>query len=89
MKTTKTIPWIAVLAVLKVLVDHYLRLSEEDRKNINQVAKESKGMPNRITPEHKQHLKTAASNLNKTALGKDLFAVASPLPKRIHRGSKG
>ena len=75
MKISKAIPWITVLAVLKVLLDHYLKLSEEDRQRVNKVVRESKGLPQKITPEHKEHIKTAAGNLNKSALGKDLFSA--------------
>lgn len=87
MKFSKTIPWITVLAVLKVLLDHYLQLSEEDRQRINQVIKESKALPHRITPQHKEHIKIAAANLNKSKLGKDLFSAVAPIPS-LPKGRK-
>ena len=88
MKINKIIPWITVLAVLKALLEHYLRLSDEDRERVGQVLRESKGLPNRISAEHKQYLRAAALNLDKMGLGKDLLAAVSPLPNRLRKRTK-
>jgi len=88
MKIKNALPWITILAVLKVLLDHWLSLPEEDRHRIGRVVRESKGIPGRITPEHRDHIKQAASQLDKAGLGRDILSATAPLPgRRKNKGS--
>ena len=75
-----------VLLVFKVLLDHYSRLSEEDRRFLGQTIKNSKGRPSRITREQREELVRVAGEVDRGKLGKDLLGVAMPgIKKRLKK----
>lgn len=80
MKLFKAVPWVLVLGALKVLVDHYSRLSLEDRARLGEIMRETRGMPQRFAAEHRQDIMDIASRVDKLLLGRDLIGLASPLP---------
>ena len=74
----RRIPWLMVLLVLKVFLEHYSRLSEEDRRFLGATLKDSKGRPSRVDQQQREELVRIAGEVNRAKLGKDLLGVAMP-----------
>lgn len=76
----RAIPWILVLAAAKVLWEHWNRVDERDRARASQILGDAKGMPHRMSAEHRGELVDIAKRVDAVALGRDLAATATPFP---------
>jgi hypothetical protein len=74
----RAIPWILVLAAIKVLWDHWNRVEEQDRARAARILADSKGMPQRMSPRERSELVDIARRVDAIALGRDLAATAAP-----------
>lgn len=88
MRRLKAVPWIAVLAALKVAIDYWSSIGKKDRKRAIDTLKASKGLPNRMTPAQKESLKHIARQMRPIHLAYDVTRTVSPVPMPDLTGQK-
>jgi hypothetical protein len=76
----KAVPWLLVLAALRVLYEHWQRVEERDRKRATEILVKSRGMPHKMAQKERQDLVDIAKRLDHIALGRDLADAATPFP---------
>jgi hypothetical protein len=76
----KLAPWLLVLGVAKVVIDHYLEIDKRDRKQARRALLDSHGRPSRIGPEDRENLKRIAGQVQKKRLAYEATAAAVPFP---------
>jgi hypothetical protein len=76
----KLAPWLLVLGVAKVVIDHYLEIDKRDRKQARRALLGSRGRPSRIGPEDRENLKRIAGQVEKKRLAYEATAAAVPFP---------
>ena len=80
LKRFKAVPWLLVLAALRVIYEHWQRADEADRRRAVEILRTSKGLPNRMSADERHELVEIAKRIDHIALGRDLAATASPVP---------
>lgn len=80
MKLFRAVPWILVLAILRVLYKHYSDIDKEDRRKAHRAVRRTKGKLHQLTEEERQHLLQIAKNVNHKKLVYDLTTTAVPIP---------
>lgn len=88
MKRLRALPWIAILASLKVAIDYWNAINKKDRKRAIEAIKASKGIPGRMSPSQKQDLKRVARQAKPVHLAYDVARTVSPLPMPDLTGQK-
>lgn len=73
-------PWLVVLAVARVVIDHYLEIDRKDRKRARQAIAASRLRPSRLSPEEREDLKRIAGQVEKKRLAYEAAAAAVPFP---------
>ena len=73
-------PWLVVLAVTRVVIDHYLEIDRKDRKRARQAITASRLRPSRLSPEDRENLKRIAGQVEKKRLAYETAAAAVPFP---------
>ncbi|MFM9163819.1 MAG: hypothetical protein ACKOQ0_00420 [Solirubrobacterales bacterium] len=76
----KFVPWLVVLAVARVVIDHYLEIDRKDRKRARQAIAASRLRPSRLSPEEREDLKRIAGQVEKKRLAYEAAAAAVPFP---------
>ena len=76
----KLAPWLLVLGVAKVVIDHYLEIDKSDRRQARKALLGSRGRPSRISPEERENLKRIAGQVQKRRLAYEATAAAVPFP---------
>jgi hypothetical protein len=76
----KLAPWLLVLGVAKVVIDHYLEIDKADRKRARKALVASRGRPSRIGPDERENLKRLAAQVEKKRLAYEATAAAVPVP---------
>ena len=79
-KRFKAVPWLLVLAALRVIYEHWQRADERDKQRAVEILRTSRGLPNRMTQAERHELVEIAKRIDHLALGRDLAATASPVP---------
>ena len=89
----KLAPWLLVLGVAKVVIDHYLEIDKNDRRQARKAITASRLRPSRLGPEDRENLKRIAGQVQKKRLAYEATAAAVPFPmpdlykkKRRRRG---
>ena len=89
----KLAPWLLVLGVAKVVIDHYLEIDKNDRRQARKAITASRLRPSRLSPEDRENLKRIAGQVQKKRLAYEATAAAVPFPmpdlykkKRRRRG---
>lgn len=88
MSRLKAVPWIAVLAVLKVVLDYWLEIPAKDRKGAASDLWQSKGRPSRLSPEQRDRLRRVARAMRPGAMAYDAARSASSVPMPDLTGRK-
>ncbi len=65
----KAVPWLLVLAALRVLYEHWQRVEERDRKRATEILVKSRGLPHKMAQKERQDLVDIAKRLDHIALG--------------------
>ena len=73
-------PWLVVLAVARVVIDHYLEIDRKDRKQARKAIAASRLRPSRLSPEERENLKRIAGQVEKKRLAYEATAAAVPFP---------
>ena len=76
----KFVPWLVVLAVARVVIDHYLEIDKKDRKKARKAIAASRLRPSRLSPEERENLKRIAGQVEKKRLAYEATAAAVPFP---------
>jgi hypothetical protein len=76
----KAVPWLLVIAALRVLYEHWQRLDERDRRHAGEIIKRSRGLPHKMNQRERQDLVDIARHFDHIALGRDLADAAAPFP---------
>ena len=76
----KLAPWLIVLAVARVVIDHYLEIDKGARKQARRALLGSRGRPSRIAPEDRENLRQIARQVEKKRLAYEATAAAVPFP---------
>ncbi|HMS61688.1 MAG TPA: hypothetical protein PKD63_05355 [Solirubrobacteraceae bacterium] len=76
----KAVPWLLVLAALRVLYEHWQRVEERDRRRATEIIVRSRGLPHKMAQAERQDLVDIARRLDHMALGRDLADAATPFP---------
>lgn len=76
----KLAPWLLVLGVAKVVIDHYLEIDKADRRRARKALAASRGRPSRIGPDERENLKRIAGQVQKKRLAYEATAAAVPFP---------
>lgn len=76
----KFVPWLVVLAVARVVIDHYLEIDRKDRKRARQAITASRLRPSRLSPEEREDLRRIAGQVEKKRLAYEAAAAAVPFP---------
>jgi hypothetical protein len=76
----KLAPWLLVLGVAKVVIDHYLEIDKADRKRARRALAASRGRPSRLGPEERENLRRIAGQVEKKRLAYEAAAAAVPFP---------
>lgn len=91
----KLAPWLLVLGVARVVIDHYLEIDGKDRKKARQALVASRLRPSRLSPEEREELRRIAAQVQKKRLAYEAAAAAVPFPmpdlygkKRRRRGRR-
>ncbi len=83
-------PWLVVLAVARVVIDHYLEIDKKDRKQARRALLGSRGRPSRIDPEDRENLRRIAGQVEKKRLAYEATAAAVPFPMpNIYKKKRG
>ena len=88
----KAVPWLLVLAALRVLYEHWQRVEERDRKRATEILVKSRGLPHKMVEKERRDLVDIAKKLDHIALGRDLADAATPFPVpglKSKKSSKG
>lgn len=73
-------PWLVVLAVARVVIDHYLEIDKKDRKQARKAITASRLRPSRMSDEERENLKRIANQVEKKRLAYEAAAAAVPFP---------
>ena len=73
-------PWLVVLAVARVVIDHYLEIDKKDRKQARKAITASRLRPSRLSSEERENLKRIAGQVEKKRLAYEAAAAAVPFP---------
>ena len=76
----KLAPWLLVLGVARVVIDHWLEIDRKDRRKARQAITRSRLRPGRLTPEDRENLRRIASQVEKKRLAYEATAAAVPFP---------
>ena len=76
----KAVPWLVVLAAIRVLYEHWQRVEERDRRRAAEILRRSKGFPHRMAQRERRDLVDIAKRVDHVALGRDLANAATPFP---------
>ena len=77
----KAVPWLLVLAALRVLYEHWQRVEERDRKRATEILVEVARPAAQDGPAGARRISsTSPSSLDHIALGRDLADAATPFP---------
>lgn len=76
----KAVPWLLVLAALRVVYEHWQRVEERDRRRVTEIVKKSRGLPHRMAQHERRDLVDIAKRVDHVSLGRDLAAATSPFP---------
>ncbi len=76
----KAVPWLLVLAAIRVLYEHWQRVEERDRRRAAEILKRSKGLPHKMAQKDRRDLVDIAKRVDHVALGRDLANAATPFP---------
>ncbi len=75
----RAVPWILVLAAIRVMWEHWQRIDENDRAHATKILADSKGMPHRMSDRQRRDLVAIARSLDHIGFGRDLADAASPV----------
>ena len=89
----KFVPWLVVLAVARVVIDHYLEIDKKDRRQARKAITASRLRPSRLSPEERENLRRIAGQVEKKRLAYEAAAAAVPFPmpdlyKKKRRGKR-
>lgn len=76
----KAVPWLLVLAAIRVLYEHWQRVEERDRRRAADILKRTRGMPHKMSQRERRDIVDIARRLDHYALGRDLANAATPFP---------
>lgn len=76
----KKVPWLLVLAALRVVYEHWQRVEERDRRRVTEIVTKSKGLPHRMAQQERRDLVDIAKRVDHVSFGRDLAAATSPIP---------
>jgi hypothetical protein len=76
----KAVPWLLVLAAIRVLYEHWQRVEERDRRRAADILKRTKGMPHKMDQRERRDIVDIAKRVDHYALGRDLANAATPFP---------
>jgi hypothetical protein len=88
---TRTVPWTRLLTLARaapLLKRHWDKLTPAERRDLQRLARKSKGRPSNLTLKERVHLRRIVRKLELRGLGRDLASLASPLPARRRRAQK-
>ena len=74
----RLVPWLLVIAALRVLWEHWSRVDERDRKRATSIIGDSRGLPHKMTSGQRRELVDIARRVDPVALGRDLADAAAP-----------
>ena len=76
----KAVPWLLVLAAIRVLYEHWQRVEERDRRRAAEILKTTRGMPHKMSQKERRDIVDIAKRVDHYALGRDPAAAATPIP---------
>ena len=76
----KAVPWLLVLAAIRVLYEHWQRVEERDRRRATDILKRTKGLPHKMNQKERRDIVDIAKRVDHYALGRDLADAATPFP---------
>ena len=76
----KAVPWLLVLAAIRVLYEHWQRVEERDRRRAAEILKRTRGLPHKMNQKERRDIVDIAKRVDHYALGRDLADAATPFP---------
>ena len=76
----KAVPWLLVLAAIRVLYEHWQRVEERDRRRATEILVKSRGLPHKMAERERRDLVDIAKRVDHVSLGRDLADAATPFP---------
>ncbi len=52
----KAVPWLLVLAAIRVLYEHWQRVEERDRRRASEILRRTKGMPHKMDQQERRDI---------------------------------
>jgi hypothetical protein len=86
--TWRALPWTRLLAVAQAAVAtkrHWDKLTPEERRSLARLVRKSRGRPSNLSLRERNQLRRLVAKLELRRLGRDIAALASPLPRRGRR----
>jgi hypothetical protein len=74
----RLVPWLIVIAAMRVLWEHWNRVEERDRKRAASIVGKSRGMPHKMSQKERRELVDIARRVDPIALSRDLADAAAP-----------
>lgn len=74
----RPVPWLLVLAAIKVVYEHWQRVEERDRQRTIEILRQSRGLPHRMEQQQRRDLVDIARRVDHFSLGRDLADAAAP-----------
>ena len=69
-------PWLVVLGVARVVIDHWLEIDKRDRRRARQALTRSRLRPGRLTPQDREDLRRIAGQVQKRRLAYEATSAA-------------
>ncbi len=70
---TKAVPWMLVLQSAMILREHWGRLDDKDRHELNRIVRKSGGRPNNLTKSERSELVRIVRRLDLMTAGRKLL----------------
>jgi hypothetical protein len=84
----RAFPWARLLAAARAAVAtkrHWDKLTPVERKQLVRLVRKSRGRPSNLSLRERNQLRRLVAKLELRRLGRDIAALASPLPRRGRR----
>jgi hypothetical protein len=69
----KTVPWMILLQSAMMLREHWGRLDDHDRRELNRIVRKSKGLPNNLSKNERGELLRIVRRLDLITAGRKLM----------------
>jgi predicted deacylase len=77
----KTVPWMILLQSAMMLREHWGRLDDQDRRELNRIVRKSRGLPNNLSKNDRNELLRIVRRLDLITAGRKLMPFHGLVPR--------